>query len=161
MPMVTKMGNGQWALVYENVGATQGGTPIYIKFTDDITKWNPSDPGKLLKSDKDAYCGSSPAIAWTPAGGKCGTLVVTANGQVGGNPTAKCDLFISHDYGKTFVTVANPIEVRRSDYVRCAYSPGLFVDKEGTVYYVNNPERTPGDVCARLMLVKLKFMEIK
>ena len=157
MAMVTKMGNGQWALVYENIGSGIGGTPIFIKFTDDITKWNPTDQGKLVESDMGGHCGSSPAITWTPAGGDCGTLVITANGQVGGNPTAKCDIFLSFDYGKTFITVPNPIPITISDNVRCSYSPGLFTDSDGVVYYVNNPVLMTGATCGKLMFVKFRF----
>ena len=158
MPMVTKMGNGQWAIVYENVGAPEGGTPIYIKFTDNLDNWEPaSDNGKLILSDEGSHCGSSPAITWTPAGGECGTLIVTANGQVPPSPTGKCDLFISHDYGKTFVTVKNPIPVQPNQQVRSSYSPGFYVDKEGSVYYINDPEKEPGADREKLMIAKLRF----
>ena len=36
------------------------------------------------------------------------------------------------------------------------YSPGFYVDSEGTVYYVNNPEAFPGATYEKLVLAKIK-----
>ncbi len=155
MAMVTKMGNGQWALVYEHVG--NGGTPVYIKFTDDINNWNPSDPGKLLATEEGQYFGSSPSIAWTPMGGECGTLIATGFGNVAGSKGTKCDLFLSFDYGKTFVTVKNPIPVTWNDNVSSGYGSGFYVDSSGTLYYTNDPELRVGLSCGKLMFVKIRF----
>ncbi len=158
MAMVTKMGNGQWALVYEYGGnPVDGGSLVFIKFTDDITSWNPSDPGKLLATKSGQCFGSSPAIAWTPAGGKCGTLIATGYGNVNGSKGTKCDLFLSFDYGQTFVTVKNPIPVTWNEYNRTGYSPGLYVDAEGDVYCINDPENYKGGQGEKLMFAKIKI----
>ncbi len=158
MPMLAKMGNGVWALVYEHIGTELGGTPIYIKFTDDLNNWGlESDPGKLILTEDGIYCGSSPAITWTPAGGEYGTLIVTANGQVPPSPTRKCDIFVSHDYGNTFITLENPIPVKHNPKIRSSYSPGLFTANDGSVYCINDPEVAPGAEREKLMFAKIRF----
>jgi hypothetical protein len=91
--------------------------------------------GEIIKNAQGKNMGSAPAIAWTPLGGECGTLFVTANGR-------NTPMYISFDYGKTFVSFQNPIDMRYfgTGDVRLGYSPGLFTSKEGEIYYVNNPK---------------------
>ena len=139
MVALTKMGNGKYALAYELCG---DGCQIYIKYADSLDGWEPADHGKLIRTLAGEGMGSAPAIAWTPDGGECGTLFVTAHHVVSGSSNTKCDLFISFDYGETFIDVDNPIPNRPNDNIRSGYSPGFFVDKDGAVYYVNDPEYT-------------------
>ena len=153
MIALAKMGNGKYALAYEMCGED---CQIYIKFADSLDGWDPAEKGKLIKTLSGEGMGSAPAIAWTPNGGECGTLFVTAHHVVSGNSNTKCDLFISFDYGETFIDVDNPIPNKPNENIRSGYSPGFFVDKEGTVYYVNDPESSPGSLCEKFMFAKIK-----
>ncbi len=155
MATVTKMGNGQYALAFEMISPIR---QIYIKFTDTIDDWgDPADLGKAIKTSDGHGMASGPQIAWTKNGGECGTLVATAQYASGGSTDTKCNLFISFDYGKTFISIPNPIPNRVNDNVRSGYSPGFFVDSAGDVYYVNNPEVKSGAMSEKFMFAKLKF----
>ena len=155
MIALTKMGNGKWALAYEGCGMGYNSCAIHIKFADTLDSWDAADRGTLIKNPAGSTMGSSPAIAWTPAGGECGTLFVTASYST--NSKTKCDLFLSFDYGKTFVSINNPINLSfKGDHkLYGGYSPGMYVDKEGKLYYVNNPQYTV------LWQEKLEFLRVK
>lgn len=138
MPSVTKMGNGEYFMVYEMVG--MHGNPIYCKKTSSLDDWGDvSDYGSAVSAAGKTF-GSSPYAAWTPVGGECGTLIVVGKHPVKGSSDTGTDMFISFDYGKTFAPVDNPIPYKLDPYERCAYSPSLFFSPDGTtLYYVNNP----------------------
>lgn len=142
MVSVVKMGSGEYFMVYEMVGLD--GQPIYCKKSRSLDDWGDvSDYGRKVSSAGKAL-GSSPYAAWTPSGGACGTLIVTAHHHSDGRSRTGTDMFLSFDYGKTFVPVDNPIPYS-SDVDRCGYSPSLFVSSDdGAVYYVNNPSHDSG-----------------
>ncbi len=151
MVALTKMGNGKWALAYE-----MGGDEyiLYIKFADALDAWNAADPGTRILTKAGKSLGSSPAIAWSPNGGECGTLFVIGNGNRLPSSGA-VNLFLSFDYGQTFVSIPNPIALTKSPQVRSGYSPGFFVDKDGAVYYVNNPAHTQESNSGDLVMAKI------
>ncbi len=155
MIAITKMGNGKYALIFEMVG--MNGNPVYIKICDALDNWGDvSDYGKPVASGSKSL-GSSPVIAWTPDGGECGTLFMTGSHMAsGGDGVNRCEMFMSFDYGKTFVTMANPIHNMVNPQVHSGYSPGMYVDKDGYLYYVNDPERDKGAFAEKLDFVKIK-----
>ena len=109
MPVITKMGNGQFFLVYEYVHSGQD-SYIYYKTTSDLSVWDPQDMGtrvEVKSGSKTYYPAAAPSCVWTPAGGTNGTLFVTGQYQVGG--LSKSSLFVSRDYGKTWNTMENPL----------------------------------------------------
>ena len=154
MISLTKMGNGKWAIVYEICGYNGLGCPILIKFADSLDGWDVADPGNLILNQNGQNMGSAPATTWTPKGGENGILFVVANGS-GGSKT-KCDLFMSFDYGKTFVSIDNPINtVSEGAGTRGGYSAGFYTDSEGSVYYVNNPQAYKNHKAEKLAFAKL------
>ncbi len=138
MVSVTKMGNGEYFMVYEMVGIN--GNPIYCKKSTALDDWGDvSDYGKIISAAGKTF-GSAPYVAWSPVGGECGLLVVVGKHPINGASKTGTDMFLSFDYGKTFVPVDNPIPYSLDPYERCGYSPSLFFsDDGGTLYYVNNP----------------------
>lgn len=144
MLTLTKMGNGEYFIAYEIVGID--GNPIYSKTTKNLSDWSDSgDRGTPVATSTGLSFGSSPACAWTPAGGENGTLIVTAKHPVGGNSSTGTDWLVSFDYGKTWKNMDNPLPYTLTDAHRYAYSPGLFVTSDGSVYYVNDINcTTPG-----------------
>ena len=138
MPVVVGMGNGTYIMVYEMVGL--GGNPIYCKTSDALDDWgDAADYGQIVCAAGKTL-GSSPYAAWSPVGGKCGTLVITAHHPLRGKSRTGTDLFLSFDYGRTFVPVDNPIPYDFDTIERCGYSPSLFFSQDGrTLYYANNP----------------------
>ena len=155
MVALTKMGD-KYALAFELVGMP-GGFSIYIKIADSLDDWgDPADYGHLIIAPGNKTMGSGPAIAWTPRGGKCGTLMATAHGMMTGYTHSKCDLFLSFDYGETFVAIDNPSPNMPNENTGSGYSPGFYVDSDGTVYYANDPEAFPGATYEKLVLAKIK-----
>ncbi len=151
MLSLTKMGNGKWAAVYEHIWGH-----IYIKFADDLDSWDVPYDGVRIDSVNGDYMWGAPVVAWTPLGGECGTLFATAN--TSSRSKTDCDLFMSFDYGKTFVSIDNPINLAvEGDYhLYGGYSPGMYVDKEGSLYYVNNPQNKERPHQETLEFVKIK-----
>ncbi len=138
MVSVTKMGNGEYFMVYEMVGINAN--PIYCKTSTSLDDWGDvADYGKIVSAFGKTF-GSSPYAAWTPVGGECGTLVVVGKHPIRGGSNTGTDMFLSFDYGKSFVPVDNPLPYSLDPYERCSYSPSLFFSPDGaTLYYVNNP----------------------
>ncbi len=154
MVALTKMGNGKWALVFEAVNM---GNTINMKFADSLDSWDVADRGIVVKNQNGSTMGGSPAISWTPLGGENGILFVTAAGS--GGSSTKCDLFMSFDYGETFVSIPNPIDITNTLTWYSGYSAGMFVDKDGTLYYVNNPQHKELPTQETLEFVRIKIYE--
>ena len=155
MSSVVKMGNGEYFMVYEMVGVN--GNPVYYKKTTSLDNWDDiSDYGEIVAANGKTF-GSSPYVAWTPAGGECGTLFVVGKHPVDGTSRTGTDMFISTDYGKTFIAIDNPIPYTLEGYEKSGYSPSLFVSDDGkTVYYVNNPGYGSG---YKISMVKIKIYD--
>ncbi|MBQ8742017.1 MAG: exo-alpha-sialidase [Clostridia bacterium] len=150
----TKMGNGKYAMVYEMVNFDPH-AQVHIKFSDSLESWEPTERGKPVLNAQGGGLAGAPAIAWTPDGGECGTLMITAVYDWKTDTATQCALFVSYDYGETFMSVENPIPAMPNSSVRSGYSSGFFVDKDGYVYYVNDPEYDKGAVCEKLVFAKL------
>ncbi len=74
MPVVTRLADGRWFMVYEGVNMHGGYLPTYYKITDDIENWRPSErEDGVLPRPLD---GGSPYCVTMPDG----TLVVGAHG---------------------------------------------------------------------------------
>lgn len=138
MPCVVRMGNGDYFMTYEMIGFDAG--PVYCKTSSRLDDWgDAADYGRPL-SAAGKTLGSSPYAAWSPVGGDCGTLVVTAHHAIQGRSRTGTDLFLSFDCGKHFVPVDNPIPYTLDPTERCGYSPSLFFSQDGTtLFYANNP----------------------
>ena len=136
MFVMTKMGNGEYFMVYEYVNdPDKPHAPVYYKTTKDITEWNPADKGTLIEDSKGAYPGSAPSCVWTPYGGECGTLVVTAS-------STREKIFVSFDYGKTWEQIESPLAYKSNNIDdstgKPSYSAGLWLSKDmRTIYFIN------------------------
>ena len=142
MVSIAELGDGSYFMVYEMVGID--GNPIYCKRADRLDDWgDPADYGTVISAAGKVF-GSSPYAAWSPVGGECGTLIVTADHMVRGKSRTGTDLFLSFDYGKTFAPIDNPLPYDKGEgHGRCGYSPSLFVAEDGAaIYYANNPPQS-------------------
>ena len=168
MPVITKMGNGEFFLIYEYCGSWLGDSQdcfVYYKTTKDITNWNPSDPGTRITAKyngQDYITASAPCCVWTPAGGPNGTLLVQGRrefGFYGINP-----MFVSFDYGKTWDTIEPPMPYNWYDSALAGndgvgYRPIMVVGKDpSTIHYVTIVQGdTPKD--SKLQYAKLKIYD--
>ena len=158
---MTKMGNGEYFMVYEYCGAQS--CHIYYKTTKDITDWNPRDPGTRLQVGS-YYVGSAPWCVWTSAGGECGTLIATGMWEASGGD-GKHRMFVSFDYGKTWSLMANPLpydlDNRMTADKHIGYSPCFFVSKDPSVVYYINVTNTidPGRGVTEIRVARLKIYD--
>lgn len=132
MPVITKMGNGEYFLVFEMFGDWRG-CPIFYKTTKDLSNWgDPNDYGTKI-ADRENQMNATPCCAWIPAGSENGTLIVTAK-------STEEYIFASFDYGRNWEMIKNPLpfyEFAESNG-RIGYSAGLWVGSDGkTLYYIN------------------------
>ena len=143
MPVVTKMGNGKYFMAYEIVG--MAGNPVYYKTTDDPTDWSdPADTGTKIQAGRKTLA-ATPWCTWIPAGGECGTLIVTGWRMASGQSDTGSDIFLSFDYGKTWTTMDNYYSYQwNNDNDTWGYSASTFFSMDGeTLYYMANPK---GDI---------------
>ena len=162
MVSIAEMNNGEYFMTFEldNMEYGYGKTPIYYKKTTDLDDWGDiSDYGKMIMTTDGKVLGTSPWCAWTPSGGECGTLVMVARWRHAGSSLTECDtdMFISFDYGETFIAIKNPITYKNKDESICGYSPCLIFSDDGrTLYYLNNP-LYGGGKCYEIILAKIKI----
>ena len=77
MPIVVKLPNDKYIMVYEIVGLPD--PPIYCRFSDDGLDWgDPAERGTLIETEDGDFLTSTPYCIWTKAGGENGTLIVSA-----------------------------------------------------------------------------------
>ncbi len=162
MPIITKMGNGEYFLVYEY--CIGGGARIYYKKTKDITKWNPKDPGTLIETkvgSQNFQAATAPSCVWTPAGGECGTLFVTGQYQFGGG--GKNRILVSVDYGKTWDTVENPLPYSKyqsfTEDALGGYRPIMVLGADTSVIHYINTTDIKATGKSQIQYAKLKIFE--
>lgn len=87
MATVVNLPNGQYAMTYED--CKNGFDPdqacdVYIKTTTDAESWNPSSLGTRIQTADSRFLLHTPYLAWSPAGGANGTLIVSGQRVVAG-----------------------------------------------------------------------------
>ncbi len=157
MIIITKMGNGEFFMVYEYYGQNFKGDyqgQIYYKKTKDLSDWgDPSDPGTMIKAG-DLEIMGGPMCLWIPAGGECGTLIVT--GKEDNSDNDDHSIMISNDYGETWTTMTNPLPYVRGDS-NAGKSPALFASEDGRTVYYMCPTDIAGTDKRRMQFVAFKI----
>ncbi|MCU1579883.1 MAG: hypothetical protein JWP19_2087 [Rhodoglobus sp.] len=89
MPVVRKLPNGSYAMAFElcrdSVGNADQTCRVYIKTSVDGAAWGtPSNVGTLVQTVDGRQLLHTPGLAWSPAGGPNGTLVMSGQRVVTG-----------------------------------------------------------------------------
>ncbi len=136
MIALSKLPTGEYFVVYEMVG--MDGNPIYCRKTKNLTDWGDmSYDGTRILTKDGSRLGSAPYCVWTPLGGEKGMIIVTAMFMGAGSSKTGTDWLVSFDLGETWESCDNPLPYKPGKH-RYAYSPGMFVAKDGSIYYVND-----------------------
>jgi len=100
MAVTAKLPNGKYVMSFEAVNSGPG-LPVHIKFSDDGIHWGsgPGDYGIAVKTSNGAYLGGCPYIAWSPAGDREGTLVLSAR-VLTNSTNADREIFINRNLGQ-------------------------------------------------------------
>jgi len=90
MPIVRKLPNGAYALGYElcrdSVGNADQTCRVYLKTSPDGASWgSATDIGTLVQTADGRQLLHTPALAWSPAGGPNGTLIMSGQRVVTGS----------------------------------------------------------------------------
>lgn len=79
MPVITKLGNATYMMVYEIVN--QDRVPVYFRKSDSLDDWGETDfIGNPIISSNGEYLSGTPYVTWIPYGGKDGTILATGRG---------------------------------------------------------------------------------
>jgi len=79
MPIITRMGDGRYVMVYEMV--IQDAIPVYFRVSDSIEDWgDPDFMGNPVRCVDGSYITGTPYVLWIPQGGEKGTLLATGRG---------------------------------------------------------------------------------
>lgn len=78
MAVVTRLGDGRYAMTYENIDGPNNGQ-VHIRFSRDGLDWgDPQRHGTPVATLSGAWPSACPVVQWFPVGGPEGTLVITA-----------------------------------------------------------------------------------
>ncbi len=166
MVSVTKMANGEYIMVYE-VGHSNykdSTATVHYKKSSKLDDWGDvSDIGPQLISTDGVGFGSAPWCAYTSVGGENGLFITTGRyrDDRNSNPTEP-DLFISFDYGNTFVTIDNPFDYSNTDLHlgKFGYSPFFLVANEGkTIYYFNTSVFAPANKTQYIEMIRIDVID--
>ena len=163
MCSVTRLGNGKYYMTYEMVGIAHN--PVYAKTTASgrLDDWgDPSDRGELIETVDKKTLGSAPWCAWSASGGEKGVLVVTGHHMVNGKSmSGASDMFISFDYGETYIATENPLpylQIMDSERNKCGYSAYLGFSKDGhTLYYMNSVNTDETRTQSKVVFARIKI----
>ncbi|MBE6619227.1 MAG: exo-alpha-sialidase [Ruminococcaceae bacterium] len=166
MVAISKMTNGEYILTYEFVGCKIGNnSTTFYKKTTRLDDWgDPADMGHIVETVDGKTSGSGPWNSYTPVGGDCGILFTFArfgahhHDKVNPDLT-RPDIFISFDYGETFVTLENPFDytfVGDTSVDRTGYSVMFLVSPDGrSVFFFNNPPYFKGAETQIMKMVRI------
>lgn len=159
MPVVTRLGDGSYFMVYEVVDKDGiDGIPVFFRRSADGLNWgDKKDIGtELISYNGKKALGSAPYCAWTPTGGEKGTLVVSGAFMRKGKSDTGTDLFISNDYGESWVTISHPIPYTQDDHV--GYSNSFAFSEDGKyMYSINNPQNPENTEKSKMVFAMTDF----
>lgn len=79
MPIVTKLPNGKYLMVYEIVNVE--GIPVFFRYSDDAEDWgDPAFLGHPVVAMDGTYISGTPFVTWINRGGENGTILVSGRG---------------------------------------------------------------------------------
>lgn len=157
MMIMTQMDSGEYLMVYEYYGSYGG--QVFYKITDDISDWNPTSSGTLLKAPNGYTVKGGPACIWTPAGSKNGIIIASGKEDYDGGQQHL--LFVSFDYGESWTTMENPlpydITLDSKDTNRIGHSPVFIVGADPSVIYYLNTTVNAENGFQRVEFAKLRI----
>lgn len=161
MPVVTRLGDGSYFMVYEVVDkAGVEGNPVFCRYSKDGLDWGDSSyiGEEVTTANGKKALGSAPYCAWTPVGSENGTLIVSGTHMRKGESKTGSDYFISYDNGKNWKTVSHIIPYTPGDHF--GYSNSFAFSKDGkTMYAINNPQNPDNTEKSKMVVAVAELQE--
>lgn len=104
MPVIAKLGNGNYIYTYEYGGAPEANFAVYYKISSNPENFgSASDPGTVLRTRDGVVPTSSPYVTWVSGTGDNGTIVVSAY--------SSSDLYVNSENGASgnWTRISGPI----------------------------------------------------
>jgi len=132
MPTIALTGNGTYVMAFEAGGPTYGFV-AHIKTSTNGDTWGsgPSDMGTAPTTTDGRTLTATPYIAWTPAGGSNGELLLTARSESAGESNQVIFVNTTNGSGSWSWTPAPFHPVSGSSNCSDNYSPNLLVSASG------------------------------
>lgn len=136
MATTARLGDGTWIMSYEICGAPDA-CLAHVRFSDDGRDWGtPAERGRPVVAADGARMVAAPVVAWTPAGGPEGTVVLTSNRVerplVAPEGTSGSTMAINRAGGRgSWELVRSPLQAPQNATCRSFSSPVFPLDTTG------------------------------
>ena len=148
MPIVLRLPNGRYLMIYEMVGLKM--PYLYGRFSSDGLDWgDPSDMGFRLQTEDGFSLASTPYMLWTPKGGPNGTILVSGRTSSLGTRLEMPGWFLANDQnGEGPWKKVEMINVYDGRIHACGYSQAIITaGKESMVIQVSPVQMNRRGLC--------------
>jgi hypothetical protein len=136
MAIVTRMGDGRYAMTYENIDGPNNGQ-VHIKFSRDGLDWgDPQRHGIPVATASGAWPSACPVVQWFPVGGPEGTLVISAERAGGGGDEGGRSLYWNSASGRGPWWEARAPVQKRTGNIHAGWTQALLRRDDGRFLHV-------------------------
>lgn len=143
MAVVTRLGDGRYAMTYENIDGPKNGQ-VFIKFSRDGLDWgDPQRHGEPVMTLSGFWPAACPVVRWFPLGGPEGVIVVSAERGGGGAEEGGRDLYWNNASGRgPWWEVRAPVQ-KRTGNIHAGWTQALLLRDDGRMLHVTTSS-SPG-----------------
>lgn len=136
MAIVTRLGDGRYAMTYENIDGPKNGQ-VFIKFSRDGLDWgDPQRHGEPVMTLSGFWPAACPVVTWFPIGGPEGVIVVSAERGGGGAEEGGRDLYWNNASGRgPWWEVRAPVQ-KRTGNIHAGWTQALLLRDDGRLLHV-------------------------
>ncbi|UPG91186.1 exo-alpha-sialidase [Luteibacter aegosomaticola] len=136
MAVVTRLGDGRYAMTYENIDGPNNGQ-VHIKFSRDGLDWgDPQRHGLPVATASGAWPSACPVVQWFPIGGPEGTLVISAERAGGGGDEGGRSLYWNNASGRgPWWEAPAPVQ-KRTGNIHAGWTQALIRRADGRFLHV-------------------------
>ncbi|MET3653587.1 exo-alpha-sialidase [Dyella japonica] len=136
MAVVTRLGDGRYAMTYENIDGPNNGQ-VFIKFSRDGLDWgDPQRHGEPVMTLSGFWPAACPVVTWFPLGSPEGVIVVSAERGGGGAEEGGRDLYWNNASGRgPWWEVRAPVQ-KRTGNIHAGWTQALLLRDDGRMLHV-------------------------
>lgn len=138
MAIVTRLGDGRYAMTYENIDGPRNGQ-VFIKFSRDGLDWgDPRRHGEPVMTLSGFWPSACPVVQWFPQGGPEGVIVVSAQRAGGGGDEGGRAFYWNNASGRgPWWEVRAPVQ-KRSGNIHAGWTQALLARGDGSFLHVTS-----------------------